>query len=101
MTTALTIPDLSRLIRDTTARAWEPVAHRLSGETDDVLLGKLTMLDVIGDMLFTSDRTLDPAEEREFQAAKDALGRGWDHLSRKSLAPRRRTSKRTASPLPA
>ncbi len=77
-TPALTVRRLAEMMRHYAATAFD-VSLRYSGDTDAVLLGKLTMLDVIADGQWTSGE-MASGEEVDLKAASSELARAWSYL---------------------
>jgi hypothetical protein len=93
-TPALTILELVRKMRDYSRAAFNE-ALRCHGETDAVLLGKLTAFDVIADSVSLHDPDMTERERRELQAARHEVGRAFDHLTvRVTATPEVRRRKR-------
>lgn len=86
-TPALTIAGLARLMHRTAETAYDEDL-RATGETDAVVLGKLSMLDAICDPLWVSDheQKMTAAEEAVLGEARDTLGLAYDHLTERIAA---------------
>lgn len=70
---------LLEMMRDYSASAHDSTL-RNHGETDAVLLGKITLLDVIADSVWTGEIKLTSPEALALAEAAAQLGRAWNHL---------------------
>jgi hypothetical protein len=79
-TPALTIAELARLMHRVAETAYDEDL-RCTGDTDQAILGRLTMLDVICDPLWVSDHNrMTAAEEAVLGEAREALCNAYDFL---------------------
>ena len=79
-TPVLSLKNLIDLMRDAAARTMD-LNLRYHNETDAVLYGKVTQIDILAEGVWSNDTALAPDERHALTSAQQELTRAWEHLA--------------------